>query len=116
MKQIESFKKQQDSRRNDIGNKMFEMFTNILLAKEGVKSYVERLDEIKAVVAKLKKDKGWYNHNGRNRKIKTYSGSRNADHTKDGSDDGLYTTISNYFKEHGKFPFLPRCRAWRRSL
>jgi hypothetical protein len=60
MKQIESFKKAQDSRRNDIGNKMFETLSNILLGKENEKSFIERKDDVKNIVAKLKKDASWF--------------------------------------------------------
>ncbi len=64
MKQIESFKKSQDSRGFDIGNKMFEMFHNILLNKVGEKSFAERNAEIKDLVAAMKKEKTWFNYTG----------------------------------------------------
>lgn len=99
VKQIKSFKKARDSRGNDIGNKMFEMFTNILLNKEGVKSFVERQAETKSIVEAMKKDKTLFCFTG-NKKLKSYNNSSNK--TKDNK--GINAIISDYRKEHGFFP------------
>lgn len=88
MKQIESFKKAQDARGNDIGNKMFEILSNILLGKENEKSFIERKDDVKKVVAKLKKDKDWF----------CYTSNRRVD------DRLIASAIESYKNKEGKYP------------
>ncbi len=104
LKQIESFKKSKDNRGNDIGNKMFEMFTNIILNKEGEKSFIERETEIKEAITKMKKEKEWFNYTGN----KKYSFSMQSN-LRDKNDKLYYTlgvegAIKAYYKEHGKYP------------
>ncbi len=104
VKQIESFKKSKDSRGNDIGNKMFEMLSNILLDKVGEKSFAERDAEMKEIVASMKKDKTWFNYTGNK---KYYFGMQS--NLRDKEDKlyyakGVEAAIKDYFKEHGKYP------------
>jgi hypothetical protein len=104
VKQIKSFKKSKDSRGNDIGNKMFEMFTNILLNKVGEKSFAERETEIKDLVTKMKKEKDWFNYTG-NKKyfFSMISNLRDKEYN-------LYKTlgvegaIKAYREQHGEYP------------
>lgn len=104
VKQIESFKKSKDSRGNDIGNKMFEMFTNILLDKVGEKSFAERVAEIKEGIANMKKDKSWFNYTG-NKKYSFHTISNMYD--KNGvfyQTKGVEGAIKDYYDKNGKFP------------
>ncbi len=104
MKQIETFKKSKDSRRFDIGNKMFEMFQNILLNKTDEKSFAERNSEIKDIVASMKKEKEWFNYTT-NKKYFFSMISNLRD-----KDDKLYQTkgvenaIKSYFEKNGCYP------------
>lgn len=104
MKQIESFKKARDSRGNDIGNKMFEMFTNILLNKVGEKSFAERNAEIKDAVAAMKKEKTWFNYTG-NKKIGYEATYWARDKNDKGYDAvGVKGAIDAYKAKHGVYP------------
>jgi len=99
IKQITSFLKSVDARGHDVGNKMFEMFTNILLNKEGEKSFIEKESEAKDLITKLKKDKKWYCYT-KSKKIASYDFWQNP--TKDNK--GINTLVSEYKEQHGFFP------------
>jgi hypothetical protein len=104
MKQIESFKKSKDSRGNDIGNKMFEMFVNILLNKVGEKSFAERNAEIKDFVAAMKKENTWFNYTGNKKYF--FSMISNL-HDKDNKlyvTKGVEGAIKAYFEKNGEYP------------
>lgn len=96
-KQIVSFEKQKDSRKNDIGNKMFEMFSNILL-ESGDKSYIEKEAETKAIVEALKKDKKWHCYSSK--KLRNYDFWQN----KTENNYGLDTIIKNFKTKEGVYP------------
>lgn len=99
LKQTSSFQKAKDSRGNDIGNKMFEMFANILLNKTEEKSFIEIETETKELIAKLKKDKNWYCYTN-SKKIMPYDFWQNP--TQDNK--GINTFIQEYKKTKGVFP------------
>jgi len=103
-KQIESFKKAKDSRGNDIGNKMFEMFSNILLNKIGEKSFAERTAEIKESIGLMKKEKNWFNYTS-NRKIGYESTYWTHDKNGKGYDaKGVKKAIDEYKEKNGVYP------------
>jgi hypothetical protein len=99
VKQIGFFLKAKDSRGKDIGNKMFEMFANILLNKEGEKSFIERQEEMKEAIAKLKKDKNWYCYTN-SKKIMPYDFWQNP--TTDNK--GVNTFVKEYKEKHEVYP------------
>lgn len=104
LKQIESFKKSKDSRGNDIGNKMFEMFSNILLNKTGEKSFAERTAEIKEALNLIKKDKSWFNYTG-NKKIGFEDSYWTHDKNGKGYNaKGIKILINEYKEKHGVYP------------
>lgn len=103
LKQIEAFKKSKNSSGNDIGNKMFEMFSNILLNKTD-KSFAEREAEIKDAILAMKKEKTWFNYTA-NKKIgyeQTYWARDKQDKGYDAI--GVLGAIMNYKEKHNKFP------------
>lgn len=104
MKQIESFKKAKDSRGNDIGNKMFEMFTNILLNKVGEKSFAERNAEIKDIVAAMKKEKDWFNYTGNKKYFFSMKSNLRDKDDKMYYAKGVEGAIKSYFEKNGTYP------------
>jgi hypothetical protein len=104
MKQIESFKKANDSRGNDIGNKMFEMFTNILLNKVGEKSFIERKVEIKNIVSEMKKEKDWFNYTNNKKYFFTMISNLRDNDDKFYRTKGVEGAIKSYFEKNGEYP------------
>ncbi len=104
IKQIESFKKAKDARGYDIGNKMFEMFSNILLNKVGEKSFVERTEEIDNVIKELKKDKSWFNYTGNKKYFFSMTSNLRDKDDKFYQTKGVEGAIKSYYRKHKKYP------------